>query len=91
MEAGFSPNSTEKDSPFKLWGWSPKNYDFRNRGWMSLREAIGMSNNVVATKTMLKLGNTPEQGIQTVIQKAHMMGIESALVPTPRWRWEPAT
>ncbi len=46
-------------------------------GAITMMHAMGQSNNVVATRTMLKVG------IQNVIQKAHLLGINSALTPVP--------
>ncbi|HEX8463902.1 MAG TPA: PBP1A family penicillin-binding protein [Abditibacterium sp.] len=46
-------------------------------GAMTLERAMGMSNNVIATRTLMRVG------IQNVIQKAHFMGIQSSLVPVP--------
>ncbi len=46
-------------------------------GAITMRSAIAQSNNVVATRTLLKVG------IQNVVQKAHLMGIGSALKPVP--------
>lgn len=85
MEAGFTPNSIEIDKPLKMWGKRFKNYEGErvHYGAITLRKAIGISNNIVAIKTMLKLGNTTETAIQNVVQKAHLMGIESTLTPVP--------
>jgi penicillin-binding protein 1A len=83
MEAGYTPDSIEIDKPIKVYGKEIRNYDRRYRGAMTLRKAIGDSNNVVAVKTMLKLGGYVESAAQVVIQKAHLMGIESNLVPVP--------
>ncbi|HEX8235392.1 MAG TPA: PBP1A family penicillin-binding protein [Abditibacteriaceae bacterium] len=85
MEAGYTPDSVEIDKPFKLWGKQFKNYEGPrvHYGAITLRKAIGISNNIVALKTMLKLGNTTESAIQNVVQKAHLMGIDSALQPVP--------
>lgn len=93
MEAGLTPDSIIVDSPLFLCGDSEcgpgttrrerraghevRNYDRIHRGAITLRSAIGMSNNVVATRTLLKVG------IQNVIQKAHLMGIQSSLSPYP--------
>ncbi|PQV63904.1 penicillin-binding protein, 1A family [Abditibacterium utsteinense] len=54
-----------------------RNYDRTHHGAMTMRSAIAMSNNVVATRTLLKVG------IQNVIQKAHLMGVSSPLSPYP--------
>lgn len=94
MEAGMKPSSTIVDS--SLWicgngecppskrskrrgGHEIKNYEGRgvHYGATTLERALGQSNNVVATRLLLKVG------IQTAIQKAHLMGIQSSLAPVP--------
>lgn len=96
MEAGLTPNTIINDSPLYLCGDSEcgtgstrgrhfrkgdlhevRNYDRAHHGPMTLLRAIGMSNNVVATRTLLKVG------IQNVVQKAHLMGVQSSLSPYP--------
>ncbi len=98
MEAGYTPDSVVIDSPLYLCGDTEcppgrrmrngrryrksdqhevRNYTRGHNGAMTMRTALGMSNNVVATRTLLKVG------IQNVIQKAHFMGIDSALSPYP--------
>ncbi len=85
MEQGYTPDSIVKDEPLRVsngkevkrGGHLIKNYDFRNRGAMTFRSAIGMSNNVAATRILLRIG------IQNVIEKAHLMGITSSLTPVP--------
>ena len=79
MEQGYTPDSVVKDEPFKVGKWSPKNYQGRNAhyGSMTFKKAIGQSNNVAAVKVLMRLG------IPNVIQKAHMMGLTSALAPYP--------
>ena len=83
MEAGYSPNDRVEDSTMRTNGYQEvksggrevRNYDRIHRGRISFLSAIGMSNNVAATRVMLKVG------IGAVIQKAHLMGIQSNLVP----------
>lgn len=85
MEAGETPNSMAKDEPLRVKGIQEvetgghliRNYDHRNRGSMNLRSAIGMSNNVIATRTLLKVG------VDNVVGTAHRLGIKSALRPVP--------
>ncbi len=85
MEQGYTPNSIVIDSPLRVrdvqevkrGGHEVKNYDFRYRGAMPFYKAIGISDNVAATRVLLKVG------IPTVVEKAHLMGIESPLVPYP--------
>ena len=54
-----------------------RNYTRGHDGSMTLRSAIAMSNNVIATRLLLRVG------IQNAIQKAHLMGIQSSLTPVP--------
>lgn len=92
MEAGMKPTSTVVDS--SLWvcgnsecppgkrskrrgGHEIRNYTRGHVGATSIENGLAQSNNVVATKLLLKVG------IQTAIQKAHLMGIQSPLVPVP--------
>ena len=92
MEAGMKPSSTLVDS--QLWvcgtgecppnkrskrrgGHEVRNDDRAHYGTMTLEHGLAQSNNVIATKLLLKIG------IQTAIQKAHLMGIQSSLDPYP--------
>src|SRR5690606_34544810 len=58
MEQGYSPDSIVRDTPLRVSGNREvkrgghliRNYDFKNRGAMTFRSAIGMSNNVAATR-----------------------------------------
>ncbi len=83
MEAGYSPNSAVVDSTtrtdgtreVRTGGKEVRNYDRLHRGKISFLQAIGMSNNVAATRVMLKVGTS------SVIQKAHLLGIQSNLTP----------
>jgi 1A family penicillin-binding protein len=81
LEQGYSPDSVVIDRPLRLGRQfnyhEIKNYDFAHHGALTFREAIGMSNNVAATRVLMKVG------IQNVIQKAHLMGIQSSLKPYP--------
>ena len=63
----------------KRGGHEIKNYEGQgvHRGAISLQQALGQSNNVVATRLLLKVG------IQNAIQKAHLMGVQSSLNPYP--------
>lgn len=92
MEAGLKPTSTIRDS--SLWvcgtgecppskrskrrgGHEVRNYTRGHVGLTTIQNGLAQSNNVVATKLLLKVG------IQTAIQKAHLMGIQSSLDPYP--------
>jgi penicillin-binding protein 1A len=77
MEMGYSPDSIVVDKPLTVWGHQIKNYDFKYHGAIPFRKAIGISDNVAATRVLMKIG------IQNVIEKAHLMGITSSLRPVP--------
>ncbi len=93
MEAGLTPDTVMVDSPLYLCGDREcgagdgrrgrrqgrelRNYTRSHNGAMTLRSALAMSNNVIATRLMLRVG------IQNAIQKAHFMGVQSSLTPVP--------
>lgn len=55
--------------------WTPKNDDGRYHGWVTAKEAIAQSINVVAVKVLRLVG------IPTAINYARMMGVTSPLAP----------
>jgi penicillin-binding protein 1A len=77
LEAGYSPNNIVIDKPYEIWNHKIRNFTRRHAGAMTFREALATSNNVAATRVLMKVG------IANVIQKAHLMGITSSLVPVP--------
>lgn len=92
MEAGMTPDTVMIDNPLwvcgggecppgkrskRRGGHEVRNYTRSHVGATTLRSAIAQSNNVIATKVLLKVG------IQNAIQKAHLMGIQSSLEPYP--------
>lgn len=86
MENGETPYSRVDDSTtlrvkgneeVKSGGHEIKNYDFIHHGRLSYMKAIAISDNVAATRVLLKVG------IANVIAKAHLMGIRSDLVGVP--------
>ena len=92
MEAGMKPSSTLVDSDLWVCGNSEcppgkrskrrggheiRNYTRGHVGTTTLENGLAQSNNVIATRLLLKVG------IQTAIQKAHLMGIQSSLDPYP--------
>lgn len=82
LEAGYTPNSIVIDKELKVNGREIRNYpgaggERHHMGALTFRKALEVSNNVCATRVLLKVG------IENVVQKAHLMGIESALVPVP--------
>ena len=77
IEAGYSPNSIVIDKPLKVYGHNIRNYDRTHHGAITFREALNKSNNVAATRVLMRVG------VESVVQKSHLMGIQSALVPVP--------
>lgn len=79
MDNGFTPADVVLDTPFVLEGpgiyWRPHNYSRSCSGPMTIRTAIEQSINIVAAKTIDRVG------IETVVEYAHRMGVKSELVP----------
>ncbi len=77
---GVPPTRVLEDEPitYKIRGapdWSPKNYDGKYSGPVTLRRALERSINVPAARMLVELG--PER----VIEAARAMGVESPLQP----------
>ena len=55
--------------------WQPENYDRKFLGWMTMREGLAGSRNVVTTKVLQAVGP------KTVVEYAVKMGIDSQIQP----------
>jgi 1A family penicillin-binding protein len=72
-----------QDAPWKLTydnqrqEWEPKNYKKEFRGWISIREALAHSINIVAAKVGI------EAGLSRVIDMAKALGVTSELPKVP--------
>jgi penicillin-binding protein 1A len=77
IEDGYSPDSIAYDSPVTVDGWTPKNYERRYQGRVTLRQALAQSLNSVAVKLVAKVGAAQ------VVDTAHRLGIESDLRKDP--------
>ncbi len=75
IAAGFSPNDGYMDATYSVDGYQPKNYSKKHYGWMSMRDAIARSNNIIAVKVLVDVGFEP------TIKLAKAMGIQSSLIP----------
>lgn len=80
FKQGFSPGNTILDAPttFKdAWGnsYSPVNYDGSFHGPVSIRQALGSSLNIPATKMLATIG------IENMIQTAQDLGISTFTDP----------
>lgn len=76
VAAGISPHNSYLDAPYLVDDYEPKNFSRDYRGWLSVKDALVSSINVVALKVLLDVGFEP------TIQLAHLMGIKSQLKPT---------
>ena len=77
LEAGYNPESSVKDVPVTIDGWSPRNSSGRNIGDTNLRTSFAYSINTVAAT----LGN--EVGFGTVASMARRFGISTPIATFP--------
>ncbi len=79
LEKGFTPFDTILDAPFTTISggqpYSPRNYDEKFEGTITLRRALAGSRNVPAVKLAEKVG------INTVVDEARRFGITTPLPP----------
>jgi penicillin-binding protein 1A len=73
LESGLTPDSTVRDAPISHGGWSPRNFDNRYSGVVTLREALARSLNTAAVRLALGVG------VRSVADTAHRLGIVSEL------------
>ena len=55
--------------------WQPENYDRKFLGWMTMREGLAMSRNVVTTKLLAEIGP------RVAVRYAKRMGISTPVLP----------
>jgi penicillin-binding protein 1A len=79
IDNGYYPAYTLLDQKFDYNGWSPSNFEDEYDGYMTLRDALAYSVNVVAGRMTISDIAPPAQ----VIKYAQKMGIESHLDPFP--------
>ncbi|MEC7490095.1 MAG: PBP1A family penicillin-binding protein [Pseudomonadota bacterium] len=77
VENGMMPDDRVTDSPLRIGKWRPRNYEGRNHGTVTLREAMAKSINTVAVKISEKIGRVK------VIEVAQRLGITSPLRSHP--------
>ena len=77
LEMGMSPDSSVRDAPITVDGWTPKNFSGRHLGDVTLREAVARSLNTVAVRVSEDIGR------DQVIQTARRLGITAPLKPHP--------
>jgi penicillin-binding protein 1A len=77
LEAGLTPDTRLVDEPVTIEGWSPRNFNGRHRGEVTLRQAMAQSINTVAVTAAEWTGRG------RVVETARRLGITAALRPTP--------
>ena len=73
IESGMAPNQVFVDEPITFGDWSPKNYDHKHYGRMTLARALAKSNNIIAIRVLQELG--PSRAVDV----AQRMGINSPM------------
>jgi penicillin-binding protein 1A len=79
IDNGFSPAYTLLNQKFNYKGWSPKNADDEYSGYITMRQALAYSINVVAGRLTIGDVAPPNQ----VLKYSKKMGINSTLSPYP--------
>jgi len=79
IDNGYSPAFTLLNQKFNYNGWSPENSDGEYGGYVTLREALANSINVIAGRLTIGDIAPPSQ----VVKYAKRMGITSELNPYP--------
>lgn len=77
----FTPATIVEDSPFEVESggkkWSPRNYDNKERGPVTIRTALEHSLNIPTARVAI------DAGLENVVQTARDAGIASKLDPVP--------
>ena len=73
LERGLTPDSMVEDAPITAGSWSPRNYNDRFIGPVSLRDALAQSINSVAVRLLL------DAGTDKVAATARRLGMKSVL------------
>lgn len=76
IATGMSPYASYLDAPYSVDGYQPQNYSRKYNGWMTLRDALTNSINIISVKLIVDIGFDP------VTKMAKLMGIKSKLMPT---------
>ncbi|MBW4469620.1 MAG: penicillin-binding protein 1A [Stenomitos rutilans HA7619-LM2] len=76
IATGISPYASYLDAPLTVDGYQPQNYSRKYSGWLTLRDAITNSVNLVSVRLLIDVGFDP------VIKLGHDLGIQSELLPT---------
>jgi len=77
LESGLAPSSRFEDKSLTIEGWSPRNFDRKHVGPITMAEALASSNNTVAVKIAERAGR------KNVIAAARRLGVTADLTPGP--------
>ncbi|MGH6959477.1 MAG: transglycosylase domain-containing protein, partial [Dongiaceae bacterium] len=77
LERGLVPESRLVDTPIRIEGWQPDNYEGRYYGDVTLREAFARSLNSVAVQVSEQVDH------KRVVEVARRLGITAELTPGP--------
>ncbi|XHX80017.1 MAG: transglycosylase domain-containing protein [Stenomitos frigidus ULC029] len=76
IATGISPYASYLDAPLTVDGYKPQNYGRKYSGWITLRDALTSSINLVSVRLLIEVGFDP------VIKLGQNLGIRSKLLPT---------
>lgn len=79
IDNGLYPAYPMLNQPFDYNGWSPKNFDFETSGFMTLRDALRNSINIVTARLIIE----DYVELWKVQLFAKKMGIQSKIEPVP--------
>ncbi len=77
LEAGLTPATQMTDAPITIDGWSPRNFDGRHLGPVTLQDAMAKSLNSVAVRVTERVGR------QRVVDTARKLGLTAELSARP--------
>ncbi len=77
LDAGARPDSTVSDNRLVIGGWTPRNFDGRYHGDVTLTEALARSYNVATVRLARRVG------VDRVIRLARRLGVTAPLVEGP--------
>jgi penicillin-binding protein 1A len=78
LEQGARPDDTVLDAPITVGAWSPRNFDGRFRGPITLEDALADSINTASVRLLIQAG-----GARAVAAVAHRLGIADVLPEDP--------
>ncbi len=77
LEEGITPSAIFDDAPISVDGWTPRNYDDRYRGPVTMRTALASSLNTVAVRVAERVG------YDRIVEVARRLGVTAPLRSDP--------